>query len=306
MGYKTEKITFKGHQGHLMDARLERPEEEIKSFAIFAHCFTCSKDVHAATRISRALTKEGIAVLRFDFTGLGNSDGDFSNTNFSTNVADLICAYHYLSEHHQAPQILIGHSLGGAAVLAGTSAMPAVKVVTTIGAPSDVLHLEKLLGKSVDRIESEGQAEVKLAGRTFIIKKQFLDDIRSITLENKIENLSASLLIFHSPEDATVSFVNANEIYQSARQPKSMISLTGASHLLDRVEDSEFVANVISAWCRRYVELEKVESESDEQLMTEEEKLDQASRESFPASDPPGFMSKSSRDKENYHQPTNE
>ena len=142
MGYRTEKISFRGFQGHLMDARLERPEFETKSFAIFAHCFTCSKDIHAATRISRALTQIGVSVLRFDFTGLGNSDGDFSNTNFSTNVSDLICAYKYLSDHHYPPEILVGHSLGGAAVLAGSTSMPAVKVVATIGAPSDVLHLE--------------------------------------------------------------------------------------------------------------------------------------------------------------------
>lgn len=294
MGYRTEKISFRGFQGHLMDARLERPEFETKSFAIFAHCFTCSKDIHAATRISRALTQIGVSVLRFDFTGLGNSDGDFSNTNFSTNVSDLICAYKYLSDHHYPPEVLIGHSLGGAAVLAGATSMPAVKVVATIGAPSDILHLEMMLGSNVEQIEHEGQAEVKLAGRPFVIKKQFLDDIRSISLEKKIQNLSASLLIFHSPDDQTVSIDNASEIYQTARHPKSMISLKGASHLLDKVEDSEFVANVISAWCKRYLVDEKEQGH----VMSDEEKLDQAIIESFPASDPPGFMSKSSIDKE--------
>lgn len=298
MGYKTEKITFKNLQGHLIDGRLEKPDFETRSFAIFAHCFTCSKNIHAASRISRALTKIGVAVLRFDFTGLGNSDGDFSNTNFSTNVSDLECAYNYLSEHHQAPEILIGHSLGGAAVLASANSMPSVKVITTIGAPSDVVHLEKLLGKNVQKIESTGQAEVKLAGRTFVIKKQFLDDIRSISIENKISRLSASLLIFHSPEDLTVSIDNANEIFQVAKYPKSLISLKGATHLLDKVEDSEFVANVISLWCERYLLVEK------DPLMTEEEKLDQASLESFPASDPPGFMSKSTRDKKDYSHPS--
>ena len=297
MGFTTEKVTFKGFQGHIMAARLERPEGETKAFAIFAHCFTCSKDLHAATRVSRALTKIGVSVLRFDFTGLGNSDGDFSNTNFSTNVSDLICAYKYLTEHHQAPEILIGHSLGGAAVLAGASSMPAVKVVTTIGAPSDVAHLERLLGGKVKQIENDGQADVPLAGRFFVIKRQFLDDIRSISIENKINKLNASLLIFHSPSDEIVSIENANQIYQTARHPKSMISLNGASHLLDRVEDSEFVANIISTWCHRYLEEEKEQGH----LMTDDEKIDQSIMESFPASDPPGFMSKSKIDKETHN-----
>lgn len=294
MSYKTEKITFMGSQGHLMAARLERPEYETKTFAIFAHCFTCSKDVHAATRISRALTKIGVSVLRFDFTGLGNSDGDFSNTNFTTNVSDLICAYNYLSENHQRPEILIGHSLGGAAVLAAANSMPAVKVVSTIGAPSDVIHLEKLLGTKVKQIENEGQADVKLAGRTFVIKKQFLDDIRSISIDKKIENLSASLLVFHSPEDQVVSIDNAEMIFNAARYPKSMISLEGASHLLDKTEDSEFVANAISNWCQRYL----MDAKEQGHVLSDEEKLDQAIMESFPASDPPGFMSKSKIDRE--------
>ncbi|MBA2403806.1 MAG: alpha/beta hydrolase [Bdellovibrionales bacterium] len=253
MNYRTEKVTFKNLDGQPIDARLERPENETSSFAIFAHCFTCSKDVHAATRISRALTNAGLAVLRFDFTGLGNSDGDFANTNFSTNVSDLLCAYKYLSEHHRPPEILIGHSLGGAAVLAGVGSMPTVKMVSTIGAPSDVIHLEKLLGSNVKQIENDGQADVQLAGRTFVIKKQFLDDIRNISIEGKINKMSASLLIFHSPVDQIVSFENAVEIYQAARHPKSIISLDGASHLLDKVEDSEFVANVIASWCKRYM-----------------------------------------------------
>lgn len=253
MDYRTEKVSFKNNQGHLIDARLECPLNERGVFAIFAHCFTCSKDVHAATRVSRALTKIGISVLRFDFTGLGNSDGDFANTNFSSNVHDLISAYHYLSQHHRAPEILIGHSLGGAAVLAGVNSMPAIRVVTTIGAPSDVIHLENLLGSHIKEIEERGEAQVNLAGRQFVIKKQFLDDIRSISLEEKIKQLNASLLIFHSPEDQVVSIDHAHEIFQAAHHPKSLISLSGASHLLDKVKDSEFVANIISTWCQRYL-----------------------------------------------------
>lgn len=252
MEYRTEKVSFKNNQGDTIDARFERPEK-INSVAIFAHCFTCSKDIHAAARISRALTDAGIAVLRFDFTGLGNSDGDFANTNFTSNVADLVSAYNYLSENVEAPEILIGHSLGGAAVLSAASSMPAIKLVTTIGAPSDVAHLEKLLKNSIIEIESSGQSEVSLAGRTFTIKKQFLDDVRSTSLHDKIRGLKASLLIFHAPGDQTVEFENAQIIYKTASQPKSLISLEGASHLLDKREDSEFVANVISAWCLRYL-----------------------------------------------------
>lgn len=294
MKYQTEKVTFKNLEGHDMDARLELPEGQVTTYAIFAHCFTCSKDVHAATRISRALTKIGVAVLRFDFTGLGNSDGDFSNTNFSTNVSDLICAYEHLSRHYQPPEILIGHSLGGAAVLASVSSMPEVKVVTTIAAPSDVLHLVKLLGNSIKQIESEGEAEVLLAGRSFTIRKQFLEDIRSIWLEEKIRNLSASLLVFHSPDDRVVSIEHAYEIFKNAPHPKSIVSLKGASHLLDKVEDSEFVANILSSWCKRYL----LDQKEEERILADEQRLDQAIMESFPASDPPGFMSKSKIDKD--------
>jgi esterase/lipase len=253
MKFKTEKISFVGSLGHMMDGRLELPELDTKSYAIFAHCFTCSKDIHAATRISRALTRVGVGVLRFDFTGIGNSDGDFSNTNFSTNVADLVCAYKYLVEHFAAPEILIGHSLGGAAVLSSTSSMPSIKVVAAIAAPSDVAHIEAIFGDKIHQIEKEGQAEVTLAGRSFTIKKQFINDVRSISIENKIQTLNASLLIFHSPEDKVIPVTHAYQIFQSASYPKSLICLNGASHVLDRAEDSEYVSNIISNWCFRYL-----------------------------------------------------
>lgn len=253
MNYKTEKISFKNQLGQTIDARLERPIQDIRSFALFAHCFTCSKDVHAATRVSRSLTDLGIAVLRFDFTGLGNSDGDFANTNFSSNVADLLSAYEFLSETHDSPQILIGHSLGGAAVLAAAASMPSVRLVTTIGAPSDVTHVERLLSRNIEQIEKDGQATVSLGGRQFVIKKQFLDDLRRTSLTEKIKNLSAALLVFHSPLDQVVSIDNAHEIYMAAHHPKSLICLEGATHLLDRREDSEYVADVMASWCRRYL-----------------------------------------------------
>lgn len=294
MSFKTEKMSFEGSMGFTIDAKLERPIGETKGYAIFAHCFTCSKDVHAATRISRALTKNGIAVLRFDFTGLGNSDGDFSNTNFSTNVTDLICAYRYLAGHFKAPEILIGHSLGGAAALSAVSSMQAIKLVATIAAPSDVSHIENLLAGKLEQIESEGEAQITLAGRTFTIRNQFLKDIRSISVEDRIHSINASLMIFHSPQDKVVSIDHAFEIYQKAKYPKSMICLNGAGHLLDQARDSEYVASVISSWCQRYL-AEETETNI---IMTDEEKIDQSLMESFPASDPPGYMSKSSVDQE--------
>lgn len=254
MAFKSEKVSFKNKDGQILDARLELPEsEEPKSYAIFVHCFTCSKNIHAASRVARALTEVGIAVLRFDFTGLGNSDGDFSNTNFSTNVADLICAYQHLEENLKTPELLIGHSLGGAAVLAAKSSMPGIKAVVTINAPSDTQHVEHLFGEKLQMIEEQGQAEVKLGGRPFVIRKQFLDDVRSITLEKKIADLDAALLIFHSPQDQVVEPEHALKIYQAAPQPKNLFALEGASHLLNRKEDSDYVANIIMAWSQRYL-----------------------------------------------------
>jgi alpha-beta hydrolase superfamily lysophospholipase len=253
MSYQTEKITFPSQDGHLISGRLERPEIETKAFAIFAHCFTCSKDVFAASRISRALTTKGIAVLRFDFTGLGNSEGDFSNSNFTSNQADLLSAYDYLSKHEKAPELIIGHSLGGAAVLAAAPDMPLVKAVVTIAAPADVPHVEMLLGDKIDDIERDGEAEVSLAGRSFVIKKQFLDDVRSINLAHKIENLAKALLILHSPEDKTVNISHARDIYITASHPKSFVSLPGADHLLTEKRDSQYAADIIQAWCQRYL-----------------------------------------------------
>lgn len=248
-----EKINFINRAGHNISARLDIPEGNIKTYAIFAHCFTCSKDILAASRISRELIQDGIAVLRFDFTGLGNSEGDFSNTNFTSNCSDLIDAYNYMVERNMKPHVLIGHSLGGAAVLASSGHMPEVRAIFTIGAPSDVGHLEHLLTSSLEDIESHGEGRVKLAGREFLIKKQFLDDIRSVSLEDKVRNLNASLMIFHSPIDEVVSIDHAKKIYLMAKHPKSFVALDGASHLLDSKEDSEYVANIISSWCHRYI-----------------------------------------------------
>ena len=256
MAHKSEKISFKNNEDHLLDARLELPDTgEVKAYAIFVHCFTCSKNVHAATRIARALTEASIGVLRFDFTGLGNSDGDFSNTNFSTNVSDLICAYNHMLGINMTPKLLIGHSLGGSAVLAARNSMPEIKAVVTINAPSDTQHVELLFGEDLKEIESKGEASVKLAGRDFVIKKQFLDDVRSIDLENKILKLNTPLLIFHSPDDKVVSPDHSMKIYKAASHPKNILALEGATHLLSKKEDTDYVADVISAWAKRYLSI---------------------------------------------------
>ncbi|PCI69094.1 MAG: osmotically inducible protein C [Piscirickettsiaceae bacterium] len=246
------KIEFPGHDGTKLSGLLEVPESKTQAYALFAHCFTCSKNIAAATRISRALKGNGIAVLRFDFTGLGNSDGDFANTNFSSNVQDLLAATDYLREHYQAPALLIGHSLGGAAVLKAALDIPEAVGVVTIGAPFGAEHVMKQFKGQADEIEANGVAEVDLAGRKFTIQKQFLDDLKSQNTSG-IAQLKKALLIFHSPVDQTVSINEAEKIYVAAKHPKSFISLDNADHLLSHKEDAAYVADNISAWAKRYL-----------------------------------------------------
>ncbi len=248
-----EKLSFENPNGDKLAALLERPSAKPSAYALFAHCFTCSKDIAAASRISRALAAHGIAVLRFDFTGLGNSEGDFANTNFSSNVSDLVCAADQLRKEFAAPSLLVGHSLGGAAVLAAAGEIEEAKAVVTIGAPADPAHVSHLFESSRAEIESKGSAVVNLAGRKFEIKKQFLEDIASQSLNDRIKKLRKALLIFHSPIDDIVGIDNAAAIFQAARHPKSFISLDKADHLLSRRVDSEYVAATISAWAGRYV-----------------------------------------------------
>jgi pimeloyl-ACP methyl ester carboxylesterase len=248
-----ERTEFLGSDGQKLAARLDAPEGPIKAYALFAHCFTCGKDVFAASRIAQALTGHGIAVLRFDFTGLGASEGEFANTNFSSNLADLIAAADHLRQAHRAPALLIGHSLGGAAVLAAASEIPEVKAVVTIGAPSEPTHVIKQFRDHVDQIETEGEADVLLAGRPFKIKRQFLHDISEHNLNDKIAHLRKALLVMHSPLDATVGIANAMHIFTAAKHPKSFVSLDDADHLLTRRSDAVYVANVIAAWSQRYI-----------------------------------------------------
>lgn len=250
-----QKTSFKNASGHALAALMELPEgEEPRAFALFAHCFTCSKDVAAATRISRGLARMGFGVLRFDFTGLGNSDGDFANTNFSSNVEDLKCAADHLRQNFKAPSLLIGHSLGGAAVLAVAKQVAEAKAVVTIGAPSSPKHVKHHFAHKEDTILADGEAEVELAGRNFKIKKQFLEDIEAHRLEACLKGLKKALLIFHAPLDNTVGIEEAAAIYGAAQHPKSFVSLDGADHLLTQRRDSEYVADVISAWVKRYLQ----------------------------------------------------
>ena len=253
MAVTSEKIEFRGAGGDMLAARLDCGPVRPKACALFAHCFTCSKDSRAATRISRALAEHGIAVLRFDFTGLGASEGDFANTNFSSNVADLVAAADWLRENRAAPSILIGHSLGGAAVLAAAGEVPDAKAVVTIGAPADPAHADGLFADDIAAIEADGAAEVTLAGRTFTVRKQFLDDIAGQDLAAHVRDLHKALLVFHAPRDDYVSIDNATKIFVAAKHPKSFVSLDDADHLLTRTADAIYVGDVIAAWAERYL-----------------------------------------------------
>lgn len=245
-------VNFQGSQAAL-SGLLEQPESGSSTFVLFAHCFTCGKDFIAASHISKALVKAGFAVLRFDFTGLGNSDGDFANTNFSSNVEDLIAAANYLEQNHQAPSILIGHSLGGAAVLKAAAQIPAAKAVVTIGSPADAAHVKHLFHCDIDTIEADGEAEVQLAGRPFKIKKQFIDDLDAQNTEH-ISNLKKALLVMHSPVDDTVSINEAEKIYVAAKHPKSFVSLDHANHLLTKQSDANYAAKVIATWSEKFID----------------------------------------------------
>jgi putative redox protein len=253
MAVRFEKLIFPGSQGATLAARLELPEGEPIAYVLFAHCFTCTKDIFAAGRIAEGLARHGIAVLRFDFTGLGASEGDFAHTNFTSNTQDLVRAAAFLREHYQAPKILIGHSLGGAAVLAAAGEIPEAVAVATIGAPADPGHVAHLFTEALSEIEAKGEAEVHLAGRPFRIKKQFLDDIARQNTAAKLAHLDKALIVFHAPRDQIVGIENARAIFDAARHPKSFISLDDADHLLTRRADAIYVADLLAAWASRYM-----------------------------------------------------
>lgn len=253
----TERFQFTGEGGHQLSAALELPDAEPAAFALFAHCFTCGKDALAAKRISVALAARGIAVLRFDFTGLGSSEGDFANSTFSSNVVDLVRAADHLRATRKAPSILIGHSLGGAAILAAAGKIPEAKAVATIAAPSDPAHVTGLFKEHLDNIRTQGEVEVSLAGRPFRIKREFLDDIVEHQLMKDVTGLHKALLVMHSPVDDTVGIDNATKIFVAAKHPKSFVSLDHADHLLTKPADALYAADVIAAWASRYVDAAK-------------------------------------------------
>ncbi|MEM9631394.1 MAG: alpha/beta fold hydrolase [Pseudomonadota bacterium] len=254
MANRPLKLEFDGAHGAKLAARLDLPAGEIRAFALFAHCFTCSKDIPAARHIAGTLAAEGIAVLRFDFTGLGGSGGDFSSTGFSSNVEDLKLAADFLRQNYEAPKILIGHSLGGAAVLSVASEVPEARAVVTIGAPSDADHVIHNFKGAVDDIRAKGAGEVDLAGRTFTIRKEFLDDLEAQSVRDKVSKLGKALLVMHAPLDETVGIENATNIFIAAKHPKSYISLDKADHLLSRSDDAAYAARVITGWVSGYLD----------------------------------------------------
>ncbi len=250
-----EKLTFTGASGDELAARLDIPDERSpRAYVLFAHCFTGSKDVMAGVSIAKALWRRDFAVFRFDFTGLGESKGDFANTTFSSNVDDLVAAADFLRKTREVPSVLIGHSLGGAAMLAAACRVPEARAVCTIGAPADPQHVEHHFAHARSEIVEAGEAEVSIAGRTFRIKRDFLEDIAGQRLDEHLRDMRKALLIFHSPVDETVGIENAGHIYSAARHPKSFVCLDGADHMLMHRPDAEYVAEVISAWANRYIE----------------------------------------------------
>ena len=250
---EAQRVTFPGAFGATLAARLHCPATRPRAFALFAHCFTCGKDLRAAVRISRALAERGIATLRFDFTGLGESEGDFADTNFSSNVDDLVAAADFMRERYEAPQLLVGHSLGGAAVLSAAHRIDEAAAVATIGAPFDPAHVKNIIDEAAPELAERGQQQVTIAGRSFRVKKQLLDDLEDPAHAEGIGRLERALVIFHSPQDGIVGIDNARLIYQAARHPKSFVSLDGADHLLRDTADAEYVGAVLAAWATRYI-----------------------------------------------------
>lgn len=253
MQLQTGRVEFPGAEGQMLSARIDMPGHLPRAWALFAHCFSCSKDVHAASRIAHQLVARGLGVMRFDFTGLGHSEGDFANTNFSTNVQDLIAAAEWLGEETSGPHLLIGHSLGGAAAIVAAGQIASVSAVATIGAPSDAAHVLKVFDNQVEEIEMQGEAEVHLAGRPFTIKRQFIDDVRGTSVRDAVAALRKPLLIMHAPRDEIVGIENATSLFLAARHPKSFISLDTADHLLGQPGEAQYAADAIAGWAERYL-----------------------------------------------------
>ena len=254
---RSESIKFMNSEGITLDGKIDFPiSGHPKAYALFAHCFTCSKNLHAVSNISLALTQHNIAVFRFDFTGLARSGGSFEDSNFSSNVQDLIDAYSYLKDNFHATEIIIGHSLGGAAVLSAADRMPESRAVVTIGSPAEPMHVRKVIKSNEEEILTKGYAQVSIGGRPFIVKKQFIEDLEQSDQKQHIRNLDKGLLIMHSPQDTIVEIDNASRIYELAHHPKSFITLDGADHLLSEKRDSLYAGSVIASWSERYLDIE--------------------------------------------------
>ncbi|MEN2283160.1 alpha/beta fold hydrolase [Algoriphagus sp. SE2] len=254
------KLTFKNRKGLDLAAHLYMPlDQNPRFYAVFAHCFTCSQNFSAVKRISTSLSQQGIAVLSFDFTGLGWSDGEFVDSTFSSNISDLLDASDFLEKEYEVPKMLVGHSLGGAAVLYSSFELASVEAVVTIGAPAFPGHVKNLFKDGISKIKEKGSAEVSIGGRPFRVSKQFLEDLEQKPLEKMLKNLKKSILIMHSPQDEIVGIQNAAEIYNAARHPKSFISLNGADHMVSKKSDSEYAGEVIASWSKRYVSLDKTD-----------------------------------------------
>lgn len=252
----TEKITFENSRGEKLSARIEFPiDQKPHNFAIFAHCFTCNKNFKAVRHITKALSIEGFGVLSFDFTGLGESEGDFSESTFSSSVDDLVCAAEYLKKNHQPPSMIIGHSLGGAAAILAAGQTEEIKAVATIGAPSMPQHVKNLLQDGVEEIRAHGEATVSIGGRPFKIKRQFLDNLENQNLLGVVQKMRKAFLFMHSPHDRIVGIENAEQLYKAAFHPKSFISLNGADHLLSDEKDACYAGSVIANWAERYLEI---------------------------------------------------
>ncbi|MFO7653624.1 MAG: alpha/beta fold hydrolase [Candidatus Krumholzibacteriia bacterium] len=249
----TQDVKFPGLQGDALAARLDRPDGPVRGTVLFAHCFTCGKDLPAIARVSRALTGRGLAVLRVDFTGIGDSEGDFAGTSFSTNVGDLLAAAEFLRRREQSPVLMVGHSLGGAAVLVAAARVPECRTVATLAAPSEPASLVRLLVGSEEELEREGSVEIAIGGRPFRVGKQFFDDIRRQNLIERLPELGKPLLIMHGPEDRVVPVASAHALFEAARHPKSLVALPGADHLLKRQEDAQYAADLIATWADRYL-----------------------------------------------------
>jgi len=260
MAANAQRITFRGSLGETLAARLDLPMGPVRATALFAHCFTCSKDIVAARRIAAELARQGIAVLRFDFTGLGASDGEFANTDFSSNVDDLLAAVGYLRENFEAPRLMIGHSLGGAAVLVAAASVPELRAVATIGAPADAEHVIHSFKAHLDEIDISGSATVTLAGRAFRVRDDFVKDLRAQSVRDRAGRMKKALLVLHAPRDEVVGIDNATALFIAAKHPKSFVSLDTADHLLTDPKDAAYAAHVIAAWAERYIDVPREET----------------------------------------------